>query len=320
MRALRIASILFAWMLLGHIVGVLHADEIPGAVRCGGTGEKSCLLTNSAFVDQYMKPGALVTFCYDARASGYPGFVQQTTKVLQGYADFLGFTIRQVPMPAKQTDMGCVLRNEMPAVHGCPKCGAWVYVSLLPMIIEFNWQAGYTQWESTDGHELGHGLCLEDEHYDKPGFRSFILTFGYWIKGYPTVMDIGTWQLREYSPLGIWLPTLYDLARCSETLGRNVVPPPPPPACGLGSPDEFGNRWDSCGQWWLLTDGGHFRPNAGCGQFFRPDGKLEWDGCDSWGGGARFNQIAQLWFARDGGIFNVANGSYVNIGRPIQFP
>lgn len=307
-------------LFLFGFAAVAHATDIPGAVACGGTGQKSCLLQSSAFTAQYMKPGAVVTYCFNPRAAAYPGFITQVGKVLQRHADELGFTIRQVAYPASQTDMSCVLRNDMPEVHGCPACGAWVYVSLLPMIIEYNWRAGYTQWESTAGHELGHGECLLDEHYDKAGFRSFILTFGYWQAGFPTVMDIGTWQLAEYAPLGIWWLTDYDLARCSETLHRDVTTKAPPPTCGLGDPDEHGNRWNSCDQTWLLTNGGHFKPNAGCGQWYTPGGQLEWDGCDTWGGGARYNAISALWLAHDGGVWNPANGAYYNIGVFIPFP
>lgn len=316
-------------------IHVAPAAADHGVVRCGGGGQKACLGVSSPFIERYVKPGGEVTWCVDARAAAYPQFVAQLAATMAIYAEDLHYTQRQVDMPRRPdgtidpASLACVVRNTMPEVHGCSGCAAWVYTQNLPVLIEYNWRTGITYWYSTDGHELGHATCQIDEFYDKVVFQSWVLTHlqrdsagrllsASWIHGYPTVMDVGTFNLAEYAPLGIWHLTAGDKDRCSETLGRDVSEHAI--VCGLGAPDQYGNRWDSCAEWWLLTNGGHFKPNAGAGQWFRPDGRLEWDGVDSWGGGARFNQIAQLWLAHDGGIFNVANGQYINTGHAIDFP
>jgi hypothetical protein len=223
MRSSVIAYIIFIILVVVTLL-VLNPNKTQahhGVTTCGAgsAGMLACLSKTSPFVERYVKPGAEVTFCFDARSTAYSGFVSQMTGVMQRWGSELKHAVRQVPMPASRADLSCVVRWEMPEVHPCSGCGAHIYTQNLPILIESNWRAGFARFDSTGGHEYGHGACLLDEHYDKAGFRSYILTFGSWIHGAPTVMDAGTPYLPEYAPLGIWYPTEYDLDRCEETLG-----------------------------------------------------------------------------------------------------
>lgn len=218
-----------------------------GVVRCGGVGQKACITVTSRFVERVVKPGQELTWCVNPRAANYPDFRNQLEQVFNGMAEQLRLAgARQVAYPLNPADMSCVVRNDMPEKHGCSGCAAWVYTDNLPILIEYNWETGITFWFSTDGHELGHALCLLDEHYDKVNFRSWILYYGYWQHGLPTVMDVGTPNLTEYRPYGIFLFTDYDLARCSETLGRDLLAPPP---CGEPCYDAATNSFRFASGW-----------------------------------------------------------------------
>ena len=258
-----------------------------GVARCGGTGVAACLSTSSPFVNRVVKPGGEVTWCLDARASQYPGFRVQVESVTQRMAQDLGLTQRQVPMPVSRADQSCIVRHEMPETHACGGCGAWIYTQNFPVLIEYNWRTGYSRFDSTIGHELpGHGACLIDEHYNQQAFRSWVLDHikrgangellgESWLHGAPTSMDSGTPYLPEYTPLGIWYLTPYDLDRCEETLGRDLGPPPP---CGISAPNPDGARFDSCTATFIFGDGWNF--NLITTVWTRPDGLATWINCN----------------------------------------
>ena len=169
------------------------------------------------------------------------------------YAYDLGLAgAREVPYPVSPADLSCLVRNDMRDDHPCGGCGAWIYTHNYPMLIEYNAKAGYSYWHSTIGHEDGHGFCLEDEHYDKANFRSWILTYGDWIvPGRPTVMDVGTFLLSEYAPLGIWYLTEYDLERCAETAHRAIGTVTQPPF--YVAPDGW--MWEFATEIWYDSRG-----------------------------------------------------------------
>lgn len=234
-----------------------EANPLPdhGVVRCGGDGDKDCLALSSPFVTQVVKARGEVTWCVDQRGSNYPGFVAQVERVTALYASDLGLTYRQVPMPVSRADLSCVVRHEMPETHACSGCAAWVYTQSYPILIEYNWRVGYIHFESTIGHESWHLFCLGDENYDKVKLVSWILTHPDWQHGRPTVGDVGTPQLAEYAPLGIFYLTAFDLERCSETLGRDVTVQEP--AEEWGPCEDYGGGWITCwnsiDQLWHLT-------------------------------------------------------------------
>ena len=275
-----------------------EAEATLGGVKCGGTGMAVCLTTASPFVNQYLKPGSEWTYCVNARGRIYPGFVDQTAKVMQRWAEDLRTTTREVPYPTNATSTACTVRNDMRDDHPCSECGAWIYTQAMPVLIEYNAKAGFIRFDSTLGHEFGHGACLLDEHYDEANFRSWILTYGAWQHGAPTVMDIGSWLLREFSPLGIWYPTEYDLGRCAETLGRAVGPKPPVECLRLGL--------DPCTGRWYQPDGWSWDPLTAF--WHTPLGGAEWTACNA--DGIRFNLALSLWAQPGSGLFTIPSRGF----------
>lgn len=256
-------------LILGLLIGILlaiyegsaeRADAEHGQVRCGSTGVKACILASSSFVSNVIKPQGEIRWCIDARGQNYPGFRAQVSNVMARWATDLRLSgSREVGYG----DSSCNVKHSMRDDHPCGGCGAWIYVSSNPLLIEYNAKQGYVRWDSTIGHETGHGFCLLDEHYDKVNFRSWILTYGFWQHGAPTVMDSGTPFLAAYSPLGIWYLTDYDLARCEETIGRSLQEPP----CGPFPPVDHGNGltsvYDSCTDIVTFNNGYTYSPSNG---------------------------------------------------------
>ena len=287
----------------GHSDSV-SADHSP--YRCGGSGMLACLRQTTAFVEQVVKPAGEVRFCINPRGLQYPGFRSQTNTVMQRWAADLRLPAREVPYPSSYFDRSCLVRNDMRDDHPCSGCGAWIFTDSLPLLIEYNARTGYSRWDSTIGHEVGHGFCLLDEHYDKGQFRSYVLTYGRWIHGAPTVMDSGTFALPAYSPLGIWFPTPeYDLDRCEETLGRDLDPVivEPPPPCE-GPVEASGLYWDWCIGRWVNEGGWRYDPLTGVWEL--PDGTPEWSGCEPWGGRFHFNR--QVWMHVGHGLYTPERG------------
>ena len=279
--------------------GAVEAEH--GVVRCGGYGQKACTAYTSPFVQNVIRQYGEVTWCLDARAASYPRFRAQTQRVTAQFATDLGVTAREVPYPSNPASTACIIRNSMPEVHGCGgKCAAWIYSQAFPVVIEYDWRVGYSDFSSTIGHEYGHGWCLLDEHYYKPQGVSFILTYGYWQHGAPSVMDIGTPYLPAYGPTGIWWLTEYDSERCAETIGRPVGLPP----CGVGEPNAHGLRWNSCSGRWLSPEGNRYDPTTGVWEL--PDGTPEWGGCAPWSG--RWSYYNQVWMHVGHGFYAPERG------------
>ena len=205
-----LAFLLFLLLISGP------AQANHGVAQCGGFGMKSCISASASPLIKNAVRHGVVTYCFNLRASSYPQFRQQIGNVMRDEGAKLGFIPVEVPYSTQGA--GCNVQHDMPETHGCGGCAAWVYTHNWPVKVEYQWQLGYVRWDSTGGHEMGHATCLLDEHYDKANFRSWILTYGYWREGVPTVMDVGTPYLAEYSPLGIWYLTDYDVSRCRETI------------------------------------------------------------------------------------------------------
>lgn len=237
---------------------------IPGAVACGGDGEAACLTQVSPFTKTQLIAQGYFTWCLNSRASNYPGFRAQMNATMGKFAETLGIDSYEVPYA---TNGSCHVRNDMPDVHKCNGCSAWIYTQNFPVVVEYKWQLQYVNWNSTIGHEFGHGVCLLDEHYDKAAFTSWILTKGYWQNGAPTVMDSGTPYLPEYAPLGIWYPTPYDVDRCAETL----TPP--------GVQSYYGMWYEPDGRvFGYFCDTDDFRATRVAIMAVAPDGTSYWSG------------------------------------------
>lgn len=165
-------------------------------------------------------------------------------------------------------------------------------------------------------HEiLGHAIGTWNEQYCKgfgyqPGHPCFNLPQFTPAPNWVDFMNTGVNSRHEPGPTELrrWEDTMY-LIQVIQI-----------PTCDIGDPNQFGHRYDSCEGVWLFPDGGKFKPNSGCGEYYLPDGRLMWGGCDTWGGGARWNDIVKLWLSHDGGIFNPATDTYINIGAGIVIP
>lgn len=289
-------------LLLAGVVLVLArpASADHGVVRCGNTGLQACLATSSPFVNQYIKPAKELTYCVNPRGLQYPGFRSQTVELMSRWAADLKLAgAREVPYPTNIADLSCLIRNDMRDDHPCGGCGAWVYTHNLPVLIEYNARTGYTRWDSTIGHEVGHAFCLLDEHYDKVNFRSFILTFGFWQHGAPTAMDSGTPFIAAYAPLGIRFATEYDLDRCEETLLRS-----------LQEPECQAVGFDPCGQVFRFPDGWAYSPFTGV--WFNPHGWPEWEPCNIFG--ERFNHHHQDVFLPGSSFYSDERGFWSTAG------
>lgn len=220
--AVAIAAAVFA-LLTAMLLETKPAEAHHGQVQCGGDGHLACIATTSTFVERIVKVRGEATYCFNQAALQYPGFRDQMRQSMTAIAASVKGTAREVPYPSNPRDTSCTIRHDMRWDHPCGGCGAWIYLLNFPMVIEYNAQAGYTYWFSTNGHELGHGYCLLDEHYDKVRFVSWILTYGVWAHGEPTVMDFGTHVLQAFRPYGVHEFTEYDLARCEETTGLALL-------------------------------------------------------------------------------------------------
>lgn len=219
-------TVIFAFLL---VLGLLFsgaalsrpAEAEHGVAYCGGDGQKACLSLVSPMIKDAIYGRGQITWCLDSRASEYPNFRAQVTSVMAVFSVEVGVPTFEVPYAS---DGSCDVRHSMPDTHKCNGCSAWVYTQLFPVLIEYKWQLGYTFWDSTIDHEFLHAACLLDEHYDKIGFRSYFNTFGQWIHGAPTGMDVGVRDpLYPGDVRNLWRVTAYDRERCWETLLPNQV-------------------------------------------------------------------------------------------------
>ena len=197
-------------------------------------------------------------WCLDARAASYPNFAAQVSDVNDQYFGRVGISHRQVDF----ADSACQVRHTMPDLHGCGSgCAAWIFYANWPVIVEYKYQLGYTDWRSTVGHELGHGLLgLHEQYRDSGGTISCTGRLD-------TVMDCGS---------GVRYPQALDVARgcaaiATSWCGQAVDP------C-LGPTAIWGGVWDACIGRWVAADGWQFDPAAGV--WYRPDGVAEWGPCD----------------------------------------
>ena len=245
--------------------------------------------------------GHQLTYCFNARAANYPGFTGQVRQVLWQHEAVLGVKWIEIPgsyeTPAAAKAAGCQVQHNMPEVHGCSECAAWVHYLNWPVLIEYRWQAGYNPtngWFTTISHETGHIYGLH-EHYDDANFLSYRGTYGRWAHGMlvdpgtqndsPTVMDFGT---------GFWEFTPYDIKQSCQLLTGGFV------GCSTG--EVFGPcdpSWDGCWseqrQRWVGMSGAllnyEFDPVTGI--WTNPEGLQEWCCEQSYGG--RYNQWRKVW-------------------------
>ena len=242
-------------IIVGFLFGAQSVSAHHTGVPCGPGGRSVCLPQMSASVAlATLNSTGQLTWCVNARANNYPGFTSQVAQVLAQHEAVLGPRWVRIPgtyeTPAAAKAAGCQVQHNMPEVHGCGECGAWVHYLNWPVLVEYRWQAGYNStngWLSTIGHEVVHIYGLH-EHYDDINFRSFRGTYGYWAHGLstspgtaadsPTIMDFGT---------GVRDLTDYDVKQTCQLLSASFV------GCIEDIP-EWGetltNGWD----WWTYNN------------------------------------------------------------------
>ncbi len=211
--------VILALPLIAAIIGLFAlgggVEAHHNGVPCGPGGDAVCLPGAPTFVQQAMQTVGEVRWCVDQRASTYPNFVAQIHETMDAGTTALGIGHQQIAgiynTPAEALTAGCFVLHSMPDNHACEGCAAWVFYANWPVLIEYKWQVGYTFWNTTIGHEMGHVYGLH-EHYDDVDFIPYRPTYGHWAHGddvspgtatdAPTVMDVGT---------GIWALTSYDV-------------------------------------------------------------------------------------------------------------
>jgi hypothetical protein len=201
--------------LLAGLIAAAATFALVGTARLHhNLNGKLPLIPNTPAVQEILRSGELA-WCTDGAATSYPGFVSQLTQTMDAFAAVLGVRHRRVAYGTPSTT-GCQVQHSMPSTHGCSACGAWVYYANWPVLVEYNYRTGYTDWKTTIGHEFGHIAGLH-EAYDDINFRSHILTYGVWASPWnaPTVMDIGSHVVILG---GVWSPTAADLRVMSPWL------------------------------------------------------------------------------------------------------
>lgn len=251
-------------VLLGLCNRAVYADHnvyLPGAP---GTP----LMQNIIRTQDY-------NYCLDARSSAYPNFASQLADVVAQYEARTGIRGRQVAFG----DGSCEVQHLMPDGLSCDGWAGRIYYSLVVVRVEYCYRLGYSDWRSTHGHELGHGLLgLHEQYRDSGG--SIGCT-----RRTDTVMDCGS---------GVRYPTPLDVSRgcaiiATAWCGQEPQPPPPCEPC-----------WD--GEAWLFSSGWRFFPNSSCGDWYDPQGRHMWGDCnDSWNG--RYVPALDIWDSRGDTFF-----------------
>lgn len=229
------------------------------------------------------------TWCVNQRAAQYPQFTAQVREVSDAYTRLVGIKNRQV-----EYGSSCQVRHDMRDDHPCGGCAAWVFYANNPVTIEYKATVGYTLWQTTIGHELGHALLGLHEQYTDlgsiqcTGKQTTVMDCGSGVK-YPTVRDIG---------LGC---AMYQTSWCGQA--------PAPPKCA-GPVQPNGLYWDDCQQRWVNGAGWTYSPATGI--WYLPNGNAEWGACASdWAG--RWNFYREVWmpvnhqmYAPERGFWSVA--------------
>lgn len=227
-------------------------------------------------------------WCVDARASAYPNFVSQLRDVNDQYTARTGIRHRQVAF----SDSACQVRHTMPENHQCSGCAAWVFYTNWPVTIEYRWQVGYTDWRTTQGHELGHALLGLHEQYIDAGGSIQCDT-----SRLDTVMSCGT-GVRYPMPRDVRLGCAVLAATWCGSYGSLQCG-------GAGNP-----YYDLCLSRWVFADGWSFDPKTLV--WWNPQGQPEWTACNA--DGLRYNLTIQGWLPPPSAFFLPSRGFWAVAG------
>lgn len=287
MKTIRYAAIFtltlcLVLLLLSGPVQANHLDYLP-------------LVPNTSLMKS-VKATQEQVWCVDARAQNYPGFVTQLRDVNDQYAVRTGIRNRQVEF----TDPACQVRHTMPDNHQCSGCAAWVFYTNWPVTIEYKWQVGYTDWRTTQGHELGHALLGLHEQYQDSGGSIICLP-----QRTDTVMSCGT-GVRYPMPRDVNLGCAVLITSWCGKDGTIID-------CGSGDPyyDLCDSSWHFSAATCPIDDAGtpfacRWSPSpAPYGRWFGPGDALLWEVCDPAWNGRHTSLLEPGWF-------HVGQGFYVD--------
>lgn len=322
LRATRTLPVLLIGLLIWAFASALPAGGHHTGVPCGAAsgqpdGRAVCLpLMNHSVAASTLRSTGELTYCLNSRAAAYPNFREQVRRTVAQHEAALGIRWTEIAGTYENTAAvsaaGCQVWHAMPATHGCGWCGATVLYLNWPVVIEYRWQAGYMNWETTISHELGHVYGLHEHYDDRNPARSHHQTHGFWAHGLtqspgttvdaPTVMDIGT---------GVWQLTPYDVARVCESIDRRAerfvacgfeepAPQPEPDPC-LGPPTETGVRWDNCLGIWRGLNGNFSYLNERQARWM-----WEWGDCNR--DNLRWNTYFEAWTHGGTALFSPLRG------------
>ena len=204
-------------------------------------------------------------WCVDARAAAYPNFVAQLRDVNGQFEARVGIRHRQVDY----ADPACEIKHTMPDGITCNGWAGRIYYANKPVVVEYCWPLGYTDFRTVHGHELGHGILgqLHEQYVDSGSIQC--------TGRQDTVMDCGS---------GVRYPTPLDVSRgCAIILTTWCGQAPAPE-----NPQWTGTAWrfDPLYLGYLRS----LRLNTEDGEWYDDFGRLVWGDLDpSWGG--RWNDI-----------------------------
>ena len=317
-RLLYLAIIVLAVILLsGPKVELAHADTPPN-IRLYPNPQYPSYVVNS------IKATGVATYRVvdNYGWAGWPALVSQALDTGSVYPNSLGnvlgaavpsFTLREARLDEAPTMLQIAESAAAQQTH-CNHPEGWSVASaylLNPLPAPTYYKAatmqlyGFVSQAAVIQHETFHHVARACDQY--PGGCPLAAT-GAWPQtvqctGNPdTLMDCGL-AARFAQPFDV------DTFLLATGFVRFVVAP-----CDTTPP-----YW--CDGRWRFADGGSLDLAYGnCGGFYDAQNRLTWEQCDAWGGGARWNAVAQLWLSRDGGVYNPANNAYINLGVRLPIP
>lgn len=302
---LAVLMVAFAVALIGFAAREPQAAQAHHTgVPCGGSGGASLCLpyADNSWAVNLIKTTGELTYCFNSRAANYPNFKSDIERVHAHETSVTGVRWREIP-GVYRTDtearaVGCQVWNSMPDTHGCPACGAWVHYLNAPVVVEYNWIHGYTNFDSTISHEEGHIFGLHEGYLDDT-FQSHKNTRGIWYRkadgskpgtstDSPSVMDFGT---------GEWRWSTVDVKFICQNIDRNAQRFS---GCGYQVAPPCGDPcWNGDG--WKFSTGEGFVPNAGCGNWYDPFNRWMWGECSEYG---RFSPLINKWVAHGSAFYD----------------
>jgi hypothetical protein len=143
-----------------------------------------------------IQQGNEVLWCANQNALAYPNFIAQLQDVQDEYTRRVGITFRQVAYGTPATT-GCMIQHDLVNPHACTGCSAWIYYASWPAKVEYKLAMGFTDWRTTQGHELGHGLLgLHEQYADRtqpfsclPDRTWTVMSCGTGVR-YPMALDV----------------------------------------------------------------------------------------------------------------------------------